>query len=164
MPQARVKIYLPLAYQVATQDALVFMERVLQEMRAGAVAIASEGEYVTGELAASIELQGPKIYGQQVRGACGSRLDKALVIHDGAKVHDIFPKSAPHVYRFNYRGRPQLKFYWRRMGRIAFFPHIPGARHKIGLSHPGMKGKKYLEIPLEIVGRRHGFKVTTRDI
>jgi hypothetical protein len=164
MPQARVKIYIPIAHKVSTEATMVFMERVLQEMRAGAVGIASEGPYVTGKLAASIELQGPKIYGEQVRGAIGSRLPEALVIHDGAGVHEIFPKGATHVYRFGSRRRPQLRFFWLRAGRVAYFPHIPGARHKIGLSHPGMSGKKYLEIPLEIVGRRHGFKVTTRGL
>jgi hypothetical protein len=164
MPQARVRINIPLAYQVANQDALVFMERVIQEMRIMAVGIVATGEYASGALAESIELQGPKIYGTHVRGAVGSRLNYALVVHDGAKVHDIFPKHSPHIYRFNYRGRPKLKFFWRKVGHEVYMPHIPGARHKIGQSHPGMRGKKYLEIPLEIVGRRHGFKVTTRDI
>lgn len=164
MPQARVRINIPKAYAVAGRDAEAFMERVLQEMRAGAIAILAHGEYVTGEMAASIELQGPKVYGTQVRGAVGSRLDKALVVHDGAKVHDIFPKASSHTYRFGSRRRPQLKFFWRRAGRIAYFPHIPGSPRTVGRSHPGMRGKKYLEIPLQVVGRRHGFKVTTRDI
>lgn len=164
MPQARVKIYIPIAYHVANQAAEHFMERVLQEMRAGAVGILSEGPYVTGKMASSIELQGPRIYGTQVRGAVGSRLPEALVVHDGAKVHEIFPKGSSHTFRFGSRRRPQLKFFWRRAGRVAYFPHIPGAAHTVGRSHPGMRGKKYLEIPLEIVGRRHGFKVTTRDI
>ena len=84
-----------MAYAVAGRDAEAFMERILQEMRAGAMAILAHGEYTTGELAASIEMQGPKIYGTHVRGAVGSRLDNALVVHDGAKVHDIFPKAAP---------------------------------------------------------------------
>lgn len=164
MPQARVRINIPKAYAVAGKDAAQFMETVLQEMRAGAVAILSAGPYVTGELAASIELQGPKVYGTQVRGAVGSRLPQALVVHDGAQVHDIFPKNAAHVYRFGSKKRPQLRFFWRKVGRVVYFPHIPGAAHKIGYSHPGMRGKKYLEIPLQVVGRRHGFKVTTRDI
>jgi hypothetical protein len=159
---AKVRINIPRAYEVAGRDASYFMEKVLQEMRAGAVAILSGGRYSTGEMAASIELQGPKLYGEQVRGAIGSRLPQALVVHDGAKVHDIFPIGVPHVYKFNRRGRPQLRFLWR--GRVAFFPQIPGAPHTVGLSHPGMKGKKYLEIPLVTVGKRHGFKVTTRGI
>lgn len=164
MPQARVRINIPKAYAVAGKDAAQFMEMVLQEMRAGAVAILSEGPYVTGEMAASIELQGPKVYGTQVRGAVGSRLPQALVVHDGASVHDIFPKNASHFYRFGSRKRPQLRFFWRKAGKVVYFPHIPGSARRIGYSHPGMRGKKYLEIPLQVVGRRHGFKVTTRDI
>lgn len=161
---AKVRIYVPIAYTVAGRDASHFMETVLQEMRAAAVAIVSGGSYSTGELASTMEIQGPRIYGTQVRGAVGSRSDHALVVHDGAPIHDIFPKSAAHVFRFGSRRRPQLRFFWRRAGRIAYFPHIPGSLHTVGHSHPGMKGKKYLEIPLQVVGRRHGFRVTTRDI
>lgn len=164
MPLARVKIYIPIAIAQANRSAADFMETVLQEMRAGAVAILAEGEYTTGELAASIELQGPVIRGAEVRGAVGSRLEKALVVHDGARVHDIFPKAARGVWRPGSHRRPQLKFFWRRKGRIAYFPHIPGGEGTVGRSHPGMKGKRYLEIPLQVVGRRHGFKVTTRGI
>jgi len=161
---AKVRINIPKAYTVAGRDAERFMEFVLQEMRAGAVAILSRGPYTTGHLASTIELQGPKIFGTEVRGALGSRAEHALVVHDGASVHEIFPKEAGHVYRFGSRRRPQLKFFWRKAGRVAYFPHIPGSLHTVGRSHPGMKGKKYLEIPLVTVGRRHGFKVTTRGI
>ena len=164
MPLARVKIYIPIAIAHANRAAEAFMERVLQEMRAAAVAIVSEGEYATGERAASLELHGPLIRGETVRGAVGSRLEKALVVHDGARVHDIYPKASRGIWRPGSHRRPQLKFFWRRKGRIAFFPHIPGGEGTVGRSHPGMRGKKYLEIPLQIVGRRHGFKVTTRHI
>ncbi len=161
---ARVRIYVPIAYGVAERDSHRFMEGVLQEMRTMAVGIVGRGQYTTGRLASSIELQGPKTYGLQVRGAIGSRLPYALAVHDGAEIHEIFPKNIGHVYRFGSRKRPQLKFFWRKAGRIAYFPHIPGSLHTIGHSHPGMRGKKYLEIPLVTVGRRHGFKVTTRGI
>lgn len=161
---AKVRINIPKAYAVAGRDAEVFMEQVLQEMRAAAVAIVSDGPYATGHIASTIELQGPRIYGTEVRGAIGSRAENALVVHNGAKVHDIFPKASSHVYRFGSRRRPQLKFYWRRAGKIVWLPHIPGSASRLGRSHPGMKGKKYLSIPLVALGRRHGFKVTIRDI
>lgn len=164
MPFARVKIYVPIAIAQANRSAEHFMETVLQEMRAGAVAILSEGEYVTGKMASSIELQGPGIRGERVLGVVGSRLEEALVVHDGAKVHEIYPKASRGVWRPGSHRRPQLKFFWRRKGHVAYFPHIPGGDNTVGRSHPGMKGKKYLEIPLKIVGRRHGFKVTTRDL
>lgn len=164
MPLARVKIYIPVAIASANRSAEDFMETVLQEMRAAAVAIVSEGEYATGRMASSLELQGPLIRGETVRGAVGSRLDEALVVHDGAKIHEIYPKRSVGVWRPGSHRKPQLKFFWRRKGRFAYFPHIPGGDNTVGISHPGMKGKKYLEIPLKIVGRRHGFKVTTRDL
>lgn len=162
---ARVRINIPYTYQVAGRDASHFMESTMQEIRAMAVGILSQGEYVTGRLASSLELQGPKVYGTEVRGAVGSRAENALVVHDGAKIHEIFPKADPaHIYRFGSIKKPQLKFFWRKVGRVAYFPHIPGSSHTVGHSHPGMKGKKYLEIPLQIIGRRHGYKVTTRGL
>lgn len=162
---ARVKVVFPLAIKAADKSAVEFMEVILQEIAAGARAIASTGSYSTGELASSIEIQGPLVVGTQVRGAVGSRLDYALAVHDGAKPHWIFPKGAQGVIRFGSRKAPQLRFYWRREGRVAFFPHIPGGPGKIGRSHPGIRyGKKYLEIPMVAVARRHRLNVRTRDV
>lgn len=162
---ARVRINVPAAYQVAGQDAYVFVERVLQEMLFLARIQASAGPYSTGELAASLELQGPVLRTPYVRGAIGSRLNYALAVHDGARQHDIFPKGAPHVYRFESRKRPQLKFYWRKEGRVAYFPHIPGSLSTVGRSHPGIRqARRFLADPLELVGRRYGFRVVVTDL
>jgi hypothetical protein len=162
---AKVKVSFPLAVFASERAASEFMETILQEIGAGARAIAATGAYSTGELASSIELQGPLIVGTQVRGAVGSRLNYALAVHDGAKQHWIFPKGAQGVVRFGSRRRPQLKFYWRREGRVAFFPHIPGGPGRVGLSHPGIRyGKKFLEIPMVAVARRHGLKIRTREV
>jgi hypothetical protein len=162
---AKVKVNFPLAVFASERAASEFMEVILQEMATGARAIAATGTYSTGELASSIEIQGPLVVGMQIRGAIGSRLDYALAVHDGAKQHWIFPKGAWGVMRFGSRKRPQLKFYWRREGRVAFFPHIPGGRGRIGLSHPGIRyGKRFLEIPMVAVARRHGLKIRARDV
>jgi hypothetical protein len=162
---AKVRVNFPLAVFASERAAAQFMETILQEIAAGARAIAGTGTYATGELAESMEIQGPLVVGTQVRGAVGSRLDYALSVHDGAKQHWIFPKGAVGVVRFGSRKRPQLKFYWRREGRVAFFPHIPGGKGRIGLSHPGIRyGKKFLEIPMVAVARRHGLNVRTRDV
>ncbi len=162
---ARVKVIFPLAIKAADKSAVEFMEVILQEIAAGARAIAATGSYATGELASSIEIQGPLVVGTQVRGAVGSRLDYALAVHDGAKAHWIFPKGAQGVIRFGSHKRPQLRFFWRRQGRIAFFPHIPGGARTVGRSHPGIRyGKKYLEIPMVAVARRHRLNVRTRDV
>jgi hypothetical protein len=160
---ARVRIYIPQAYLVAGRSAMDFMEMVLQQMRAMAVTMASTGPYATGALASTIEIQGPILQGTRVGGAVGSRAPNALVIHDGARVHSIFPKGAQRLYWFGSSRRPQLRFFWRRAGRIVTAPHIPMSPHTVGFSHPGMAGKRYLEIPLQVVGRVHGFSVTTRD-
>jgi hypothetical protein len=162
---AKVRVNFPLAVFASERAAAGFMETVLQEIAAGARAIAATGTYSTGELASSIEIQGPLIVGTQIRGAIGSRLDYALAVHDGAKQHWIFPKGAWGVIRFGSRKRPQLKFYWRREGRVAFFPHIPGGPGRVGLSHPGIRyGKRFLEIPMVAVARRHGLNIKTRDV
>ena len=162
---AKVRVNFPLAVFASERAASEFMEMILQEIAAGARAIAGTGAYSTGELASSIELQGPLVVGTQIRGAVGSRLNYALAVHDGAKQHWIFPKGAQGVVRFGSRKRPQLKFYWRREGRVAFFPHIPGGRGRVGLSHPGIRyGKRFLEIPMVAVARRHGLNIRTRDV
>jgi len=162
---AKVRVNFPLAVFASERAASDFLEIILQEIGAGARAIAGTGAYATGELASSIELQGPLVVGTQVRGAVGSRLNYALAVHDGAKQHWIFPKGAWGIIRYGARTRPQLKFYWRREGRVAFFPHIPGGPGRVGLSHPGIRyGKKFLEIPMVAVARRHGLKFKTRDV
>ena len=165
---ARVKVVFPLAIKAADKSAVEFMEVILQEIAAGAKAIASTGTYSKGGadgLAESIEIQGPLVVGTQVRGAVGSRKEYALAVHDGARRHDIFPRGAVGILRYKDRKAPQLKFYWRREGRIAFFPHIPGSPRTAARSHPGIRyGKKYLEIPMVAVARRHRLNVRTRDV
>lgn len=162
---AKVKVYFPVAVFASERAATEFLEVILQEITVGAKAIAGTGTYATGELANSIEIQGPLIVGLQVRGAVGSRKDYALAVHDGAQRHDIFPKGAVGIIRYKDRKAPQLKFYWRREGRIAFFPHIPGSPRTAGRSHPGIRyGKRFLEIPMVAVARRHGLNVRTRDV
>lgn len=162
---AKVRVFFPVAMFASERAASEFLEVILQEISAGAKAIAATGQYSTGELAESIEIQGPLVVGTQIRGAVGSRKDYALAVHDGADPHWIFPKGAQGVIRFGDRRAPQLRFFWRREGRIAFFPHIPGGPGKIGRSHPGIRyGKRFLEIPMVAVARRHGLHVRTRDV
>jgi hypothetical protein len=165
---AKVRVNFPLAVFASERAASEFMEVILQEIAAGAKAIAATGTYATGgadSLAESIEIQGPLIVGTQIRGAVGSRKEYASSVHDGARRHDIFPKGAVGIIRYKDHKAPQLKFYWRREGRVAFFPHIPGSPRTAGRSHPGIRyGKKFLEIPMVAVARRHGLKFKTRDV
>lgn len=133
--------------------------RVMNEVQEGARAIVSRGPYVTGRLASSIEKQGPFVSGSTVTGRVGTTLDYALAVHNGAEVHDIFPTAARQFYRFGDRSRPQLKFFWRRIGKVVYLPHIPGAPSRIGRSHPGQKGKFFLTRPLAEAAIRHNMRV-----
>ena len=140
------------------------VRQVLLETEFEAKLIASTGPYSTGRLADSIEAQGPTETLTGISGSVGSNLSYAKVAHNGAKIHVIFPKGAPHVYRFGSRRRPQLHFFWRKVGRAVYMPHIPGGRSKVGISHPGMEGLHYLTDPMRRVARRHGFRVIIRNV
>jgi hypothetical protein len=145
--------------RVSTELASDFIARVMDEVLFDAYTIASSGPYATGRLAASLRRDGPRSEGFRVVGRVFSNLPYANSVHEGARVHDIFPKAAPKVYRFGYRGRPQLKFFWRRAGHIVFLPHIPGAAGRIGRSHPGISNPKhFLTIPLQAAARRHNMR------
>lgn len=117
-------------------------DKTLTEMQRVARLNATGGKYSTGRLAASIYKSGPLIVGYTAHGSVGSRLDYAKVVEGGARIHEIFPKGAPHIYRFGAPRRPMLRFVWR--GRIRYFHQIPGGPNTIGRSHPGMKGKHFL--------------------
>jgi hypothetical protein len=96
-------------------------------------------------LAQSIEVEGPVPLGTKVTSTVGSRLPYAASVELGAKIHPIWPKGAPHVYRFfgaGYNAPPKLKFYWR--GRLVYTPQVPMAASTFFVSHPGQKGKRYL--------------------
>jgi len=147
------------------------IRRVMLETEIGAKAILATGPYTTGNLARSIHSEGPVARGPIVVGAVGSNLSYAKAVHSGSGLHgpkhkaySIFPKRAPHVYRFGSRKKPQLKFFWRKAGRVVYMPHIPGSIGTVGLSHPGQKGKFYLTEPMRESARRHRFRVFTREV
>jgi hypothetical protein len=162
---ARVNIFRLAATKSGQEAGVKLVRKAMLEVEVGAKVLAAGGTYSTGRLSESIHSDGPHIRGLIVTASVGSKLDYALLVHNGAKIHPIFPKGM-HRYRFGAgsRRRPQLHFFWRRAGRSAFFPQIPGARSTIGRSHPGQKGKHYLSIPLRIVGRRYRFRVFTTDV
>jgi hypothetical protein len=158
---ARVRLSKFAMRRVATDRAADLIGRALREAHLEAYAIARSGTYATGRLAESLTIRGPEKRGWKVEGSLGTELGYANAVHDGAKIHYIFPKAAPGYFRFGARTRPQLKFFWRRVGRVVYMPHIPAAPSRIGRSHPGIAhGKHFLTIPLEIVGRRYNLRVT----
>lgn len=142
-----------------------FLGRVMLEVESDAKLIVGRGPYTTGRLARSIRSEGPRVAGSRVNGRVGSDLPYAATVHDGAEIHAIFPKGMQGVYRFGRRtGKPKLRFYWRKLGRIVYLPQVPGSRAKMGRSHPGQPGKKYLSEPLRDAARRHRMHVVTFDL
>lgn len=134
------------------------LREVLREVEAYGKAATLGGPYTTGRLSNSIHSRGPTYTPIGVTGSVGSKLSYAALVHDGAKVHAIFPKGT-RVFRLpggaRYHKRPQLKFYWRKVGRVVWLPQIPGSANRFGISHPGQPGKRYLTRGLEISARRH---------
>jgi hypothetical protein len=160
---ARVRINRVQVRVTGVEAGLKIVRQVMYEVSFSANLILLRGDYSSGRLAASIESDGPHVIGTRVTGSVGSHLPYAASVHDGAKVHWIFPKSSRAV-RFGSHRRPQLKFYWRKAGRVVYLPHIPGSRSRIGRSHPGQPGKKFLTDPLREAARRHGMRVIIYDV
>lgn len=159
-----VRIHRVTAFVRTRELAAKLVTQVMYEVAAGAFAKTIRGPYTTGNLALSIKREGPVHTPLGVSGRVGSDLPYARVAHDGAKVHWIFPKGSQGVVRFGSRRRPMLRFFWRRAGRVVFLPHVPGSPSKVGRSHPGQPGKKYLTEPLRDAARRHGMRYTSVDI
>lgn len=155
---ARVRINNFEVRTITTLGGKRLCRRVMDEVFDEARRITLKGPYVTGQLANSLYKDGPHVAGKDVFGEVGASADHAVIVHDGAEIHDIFPKSARQFYRFFDRSRPQLKFFWRRIGRVIYLPHIPGAPSRIGRSHPGQKGKKFLTNPLREAAARHNMR------
>lgn len=133
-------------------------DKVMRDMQRVAKLNASGGEYSRGgRLARSIKRHGPLILGYSANGTVYSDLSYARVVEKGAKRHDIFPKGAPHIYRFHGNQRPMLKFVWR--GRMRYFNQIPGGPGTIGRSHPGMRGKHYLARAMVRVAARYRLRI-----
>lgn len=125
-----------------TGSAVKLVTKVTREVEVLAK-LEARGPYSTGRLAALIT---SRVYlvGRDVRGDVSSNSPHATVAHDGARPHIIRPR--------NPGGR--LRFYWRKVGHVVNFPYV---------SHPGMRGKRYLAGPMERVGRRNRFVVFTFD-
>ena len=162
---ARVVMYRLRLRNASKKRGEALVRKVMTEVLFESKLLAATGLYATGALSESIDMDGPRHLGLLITGSVGSDLPYADAVHNGAKIHPIFPKALKNVYRFGSRKRPQLKFFWRTKGRTVVVPHIPIVPGRIGQSHPGIKhGKHYLSRPLREVGRRNGFKVTTVEL
>ena len=123
----------------------------------------TEGPYSKGNLARTIRKSGPRVVGTTVVGSIGSRASYAAAVERGAVVHEIFPRGAPHVYRWSrYAKAPKLKFVWR--GHTVYMNQIPGSPNTIGRSHPGQSGKHFLADALIGVAARHNLRVIIFEV
>lgn len=161
---AKVRMHRAVIKATTQREAFELVNQVMYEVHAGAFAMTLGGPYSSGNLAASLFRDGPHITPLRITGEVGSKLPYAASVHDGAEVHWIFPKGAVGRVRFGSRKRPQLRFFWRKVGRVVYLPHIPGSPGRIGRSHPGQAGKHYLTIPLRRSARLHGFRVIVYDV
>lgn len=155
---ARVVMYQLALRNTSLAEAIRLVGEVLEETKAAAKALTAPGSgpYTSGALSASIDSEGPFVAGRIVTGSVGSKLPYADIAHNGSPIHEIYPKGMAHVYRFGSKKPKQLKFLWR--GRTVYTPHVPMSAGKIGSSHPGYEGKKYLTTPLRRIARVKGFR------
>jgi hypothetical protein len=158
----KVRLHRAEIYAHSHEAARKLMRQLLYEVEFLAK-IRSRGPYSVGNLSLSIHSEGPDSQIDGVSGRVGSRLPYAASAEAGAEAHPIFPKGI-HVYRFGEHRRPMLKFFWRKAGRVVLVPQIPISPGTIGRSHPGQKGKRYLESSLRDVAHRHRMRVVTFDL
>lgn len=144
-------------------------DRALTEMHEQAKINADIGPYSKGRLATTVYKSGPMVVGTAVHGSVGSRLHYARAVESGtglhgpkARAYNIFPKSAPHIYRFGRKRRPMLKFIWH--GHVTYMNQIPGGPGTIGRSHPGQKGKHWLTRAMVEVAIRRNYRVIVFDV
>jgi hypothetical protein len=145
---------------IATRE----VEQLIYEVHFGATMRVLHGPYTTGNLASQMYRRGPFVTANRVSGRVGNSASYARIVHDGAKIHEIYPKGVPHVPNFSRRGRPMLKFFWRRAGKVVYFAQVPGSPSTVGRSHPGQPGKHYLTKALVDVAERRGARVVIYDI
>lgn len=141
---AKVIVFRSRVRRQTNEEVADFIRQVLREVRYQARLHVSFGPYTTGNLARSIEVDGPHIGFSGASGSVGSRLSHAAVAEVGARPHVIRPVNG----RF-------LKFYWRKVGRVV---------HLEKVNHPGYRGKGYLEKAAESVAARHRMLWVTREI
>jgi len=158
----KVRLHRAEIYVGSHQAAQRLMRQLLYEVEFLAK-IRARGPYSANILSTSIRSESHNVP-SGVTGRVGSSLPYASSVEGGAKVHPIFPKALKGVYRFGEHRRPQLKFFWRKAGRVVLVPHIPISPHTIGRSHPGQKAKRYLESSLRDVAHRHRMRVVTFDL
>lgn len=140
---------------LATNHVARTARRIEHDAKVGApVRKPGRGEPPGGRLRASIGMD-LKVQGQfHVRARVGSNVNYALVVHRGARRHLILPKH-----------KRMLSFYWDKAPRRLVTQRGPYAGRVMlaSVMHPGMRGRRYLTVPLRYWGHLDGFKVITRE-
>lgn len=110
------------------------------------------GDPPGGRLRASIGTELSVRGSFKVTGRVGSNVRYAMVVHKGAKRHRIRPKF-----------KKMLSFYWDKAPARLVTKSGPHAGKVLlrRVRHPGMKGTRYLSVPLRYWGHLRGFKVYT---
>ena len=113
----------------------------------------ARGEPAGGALRASIGTDIKHRGAYRVYGRVGSRLNYSLVVHKGARRHIIRAKNK----RF-------MSFYWDKAPDHMVTKSGPHAGKVMlrRVRHPGMKGTRYLTVPLLYWGHLRNFKVVVR--
>lgn len=132
---ARVRIHHLVAEATSREHARRLVRDVTRDIQFRARLRVSYGPYTTGRLAKSIYREVIDVP-TGVRGRVGSQLGYAASVNSGAERHKIYPHRPPHL----------LKFYWRKVGHVVYFPSV---------NHPGQPGKHYLTDSLAEIARRH---------
>jgi hypothetical protein len=146
---AKVTIYKQRAKSLALEHALRQTQRLVRAVTVASKARVGEQAFKTGHLYDSIKSE-VRVYSLKVVGKVGSRLPYAMVVHEGAKPHTIAPRL-----------RRGMKFYWPAgvgspplaVGRVVCF--------KGKVHHPGMRGRRYLIVPLKQEAPAFGFRVVS---
>lgn len=143
MPQrVRVELHRLNLRRLRISSAVKLVEKVTREVEVLAK-LESRGPYSTGRTAASIT-SNVYVTGDEAIGEVTAHTPYSHIAHDGAK---------PHIIRAH-NPTGNLRFYWRKVGHVVTFPYV---------SHPGMRGKRFLSGPMARVGRRNRFIVFTFD-
>lgn len=138
-------------HRIGIAEAERRVREVARSVELAAKIATSTGPYsYTKKLARSIK-SGFFVARTVVHAEVGSDVSYARIVHNGAEAHIIRPRARGGIEGL-YGSGGSLRFYWRKVGRYVSFQKV---------NHPGQRGKFYLTRPLQVAGRRYGFKVTT---
>lgn len=139
-------------HRVGIAEAERRVREVVRSVEIAAKIATSTGPYsYTKELSRSIR-SGFFVARTVVHAEVGSDVSYARIVHNGAEAHIIRPRALATGIEGLYGSGGSLRFYWRKVGKYVAFRKV---------NHPGQRGKFFLTRPLEVAGRRYGFKVTT---